>query len=281
MDTRRIALAGGLAVAAFFIFTQVRQMATPQVQTAAPAPAAEPKVIVQEIKYEAVLAASMDIPQGTRLTPEHLKWEKWPLESVTPNFIVQSARAEAMEELTGSIARTAIYTNEPLSERKLVKAGNSGLMAVLLRPGMRAVTTRISVDTAAGGFIQPGDHVDIILTTAGGSVAGAVRGQSQFISKTIFEDVKVLAIDQTFSVTAESDAAKVGSTATFEMSQEDAELLQQSSATGDLTLTLRPMSSFGTVKAKSHAKIQRNNEGGAQITLYRNGQPQTVALTGQ
>jgi len=57
-----------------------------------------------------------------------------------------------------------LLEGEPISERRVVMVGDKGLMSGLLTPGMRAVATEISTESASGGFIQPGDHVDIILT---------------------------------------------------------------------------------------------------------------------
>lgn len=281
MEPKRILLAGGMIVAAFLVFTQVKKMATP-VTVEVPA-AADP--VASQVEYTDVLVATGEIPFGTRLSEANLKWMQWPAEVVGVDFISNSSRPQAISELVGSVARSVIYENEPISERKLVKPGTQGLMATLLKPGMRAVTTRISVDTAAGGFIQPGDRVDIILTTSAtpSPAFQAVQSRSQvFSANTIFENVRVLAIDQTFSTSAESGASVIGSTATFEMSQQDAEVLQEAVAQGDITLTLRPMGPIGAAQGKSHARVKKkNNDEVSSLTVYRNGQPTQVAIRGQ
>lgn len=270
-----------MIVAAFLVFTQVKKMATP-VTVEVPA-AADP--VASQVEYTDVLVATGEIPFGTRLSEANLKWMQWPAEVVGVDFISNSSRPQAISELVGSVARSVIYENEPISERKLVKPGTQGLMATLLKPGMRAVTTRISVDTAAGGFIQPGDRVDIILTTSAtpSPAFQAVQSRSQvFSANTIFENVRVLAIDQTFSTSAESGASVIGSTATFEMSQQDAEVLQEAVAQGDITLTLRPMGPIGAAQGKSHARVKKkNNDEVSSLTVYRNGQPTQVAIRGQ
>jgi len=281
MDTKRIILAAGLGIAALVVFTQVRKMGTPPpaVETKAAAP------IIQEVEYVDVLVAARSLALGTRVNADALQWKKWPAEALTPAFISNDTRPQAMVELDNAIVRSPIVEGEPINEGKLVKAGESGVMAALLKPGMRAVTTRISVDTAAGGFIQPGDRVDIILTRSiQQNSVGASAGQSNerlFISDTIFENVHVLAIDQTFSTSAEGGATVIGSTATFEMSQADAELLQQSVAKGDLSLTLRGITN-SRARAHSSATLikERENEQ-STLVVYRGGQPQQVAIKGQ
>jgi len=241
--------------------------------------------IIEKVEYVKVLVAAQNLPLGSRLNEAAFEWKQWPAEALSPAFISNDVRPSADAELLNAIVRSPIVQGEPINEGKLVKAGESGVMAALLRPGMRAVTTRISVDTAAGGFIQPGDRVDIILTqTVQRSRAGSNQtGGSQrvYISDTIFENVHVLAIDQTFATSAESGASKIGSTATFEMSQGDSELLQQAVAKGDLSLTLRGIRN-SRAKAATTATLDKEEEDTQSIlTVYRGGQPQQVAIRGK
>lgn len=278
MDKRRIMLIAGLAVAAVVVFTQVKKLGTPPpVQ----APVAL-KPIIQKVEYVDVLVATTNLSLGSRVSEQSVRWKQWPAEALSPALISNDLRPQAIDELKSAIVRSPILEGEPISESKLVKAGSSGVMAALLKPGMRAVTTRISVDTAAGGFIQPGDRVDIILTQTVQSNNSGGSSQRQFIADTIFENVHVLAIDQTYSTGAEGGAAVIGSTATFEMSQEDAELLQQSVSKGDLSLTLRGIVRSGA-RAISTAKTVKEKpaETESSLTVYRGGQPQQVAIRGQ
>ena len=280
MDKRRTILIAGLAVAAIVVFTQVKRLGTPApVQLAA-----APEQVIQKVEYVDVLVAANNMSLGSRISEQSVLWKQWPAEAITPALISNTVRPQAIEELKRAIVRSPILEGEPISESKLVKAGSSGVMAALLKPGMRAVTTRISVDTAAGGFIQPGDRVDIILTqTVQPDQISSVRQTNQrlFIADTIFENVHVLAIDQTYSTGVEGGASVIGSTATFEMSQQDAELLQQSVSKGDLSLTLRGIVRSG-VQAASAAKTEKKQvETESTLTVYRGGQPQQVAIRGQ
>ena len=279
MDTKRLILIAGLGVAAIVVFTQAKKLGTPP--PVLPVQVAEP--VIQKVEYVKVLVAAQNLPLGSRLNESAIEWKQWPAEAVSPAFISSDLRPSADAELLNSIVRSPLVEGEPINEGKLVKAGDSGVMAALLRPGMRAVTTRISVDTAAGGFIQPGDRVDLILTQAvqrSRNDGTQNTNQRVYISDTIFENVHVLAIDQTFSTTAESGATKIGSTATFEMSQGDSELLQQAVAKGDLTLTLRGIRN-SRVKAPTTASFDKEETDTQSIlTVYRGGQPQQVAIRG-
>ncbi|MDB2437785.1 Flp pilus assembly protein CpaB [Hellea sp.] len=281
MDTKRLILIAGLGVAALVVFTQAKKLGAPAPVVTAKAPAP----IIQKVEYVKVLVAAKNLPLGSRLNEAAFEWKQWPAEAVSPAFISNDLRPNADAELLNAIVRSPIVEGEPINEGKLVKSGESGVLAALLRPGMRAVTTRISVDTAAGGFIQPGDRVDVILTqSVQRTRTDGNQGANQriYISDTVFENVHVLAIDQTFSTSAESGASKIGSTATFEMSQKDAELLQQAVAKGDLTLTLRGIrNSRATAPTTATFDKEETEEKQSILTVYRGGQPQQVAIRGK
>jgi len=159
MDKKRLILIGGLVVLGAVVFTQAQKLNQP---TAAPVQA--PVVEVEQIEYQDILAASADIPFGGRLSAGNIKWKQWPKEAMSPEYVTREERPEALEEFGAGVARAPIYVGEPISERRVVMVGDKGLMSGLLTPGMRAVATEISTESASGGFIQPGDHVDIILT---------------------------------------------------------------------------------------------------------------------
>jgi len=276
MDRRRLILLGIMVPVALFLFFQLRQMGAPK-KAPPPKPVAVPQQVVEQVQYSDVLIASSDISFGTRLGEMHMAWKQWPADVVSPDFITRENKPQAMENMLGGVVRSEIYSGEPITKRKIVMPGEKSVMSALLQPGMRAVTTRISVDTAAGGFIQPGDNVDIILTSA---ISKGAAGGKRIVSQTIFENVRVLAIDQTFATTSESRASVIGSTATFEMTQRDAEVLQQSVAQGDLSLTLRPLGK-SAAPGKSLSSVSRKSGDVASMTIYRNGQPTQVAIRGQ
>src|SRR5689334_24362998 len=111
-----------------------------------------------------VLVAKNEIGLGQSVKPDDLQWQTWPAATASGNFIKRTDRPEATKEITGSIARSPFIAGEPIREPKLVKANGSGFMAAILPVGMRAVSTEISPETGAGGFILPNDRVDVILS---------------------------------------------------------------------------------------------------------------------
>ncbi len=275
MDTKRILLMGGLGVVALVGFLQLQKLS-------APGPSPQNKPVVQKVstvEYVDVLIAKIDIPLGTRLNPEFISWQKWPAEAMSDSLIDNTNHPQAMEEYTRAVTRTAIYAGEPILKQKVIHTGEQGQMSALLSPGMRAMATRINVESAAGGFIHPGDRVDVVLTS--GAINGGVGGR-KYVSKTIFENVKILAIGQTYGNAADGTAYVNGSTALLELSQDDSEALIEAQSTGDLSLTLRGLENLRVGFVPSAATQKRRETGDVtSLTVYRNGQPQQVAIQGQ
>jgi len=135
----------------------------------------------------------------------------------------------------------------------LVDAKGAGFMAAILPAGMRAISTQISPETGAGGFILPNDRVDVILTMKGGRDADKSGGHSE----TILRNVRVLAIDQTVE---EKNGQKVvvGRTATLELAPGQAEALALSQQLGTLSLALRSIADNSTEDLKDDANSRRN-----------------------
>jgi len=285
MEKRKLIIVGVMVLMGAGVFYAMQNLGTP-----APAPAAQavaPAVVVKEVEYIPVLALEADVSAGQRIRDDMLTSIKWPAEALTANLINLDDQPDAKAEFVDSIARQSMTQGETVTRSKVIMAGESGVMAAMIKPGMRAVTTRISVDTAAGGFIQPGDRVDVIIRenftfprdTSSTDRRRTPERTNLYLAETLFENVKVLAIDQTFTTGAESGAAIPGSTATFELSQSDAELLQEAEGYGDLYLTLRGASGSG-YKGRSSAVVARDKADPAPstLTIYRNGEPTPVAL---
>jgi pilus assembly protein CpaB len=190
---------------------------------------------VAKIDMADVLVAKTDITIGQVVTPAELQWQEWPASAARPTFIRKSAMPDGLEKFNGAIARQPFVAGEPINEAKLVKAQGSGFMAAILPSGMRAISTEISAETGAGGFILPNDRVDVILTRREKDDKG-----DHFVSETILTNIRVLAIDQTI---AEKNGQKVvvGKTTTLELTPGQAETLALSRAQGTMSLALRSL----------------------------------------
>jgi pilus assembly protein CpaB len=206
-----------------------------------PPPPPPPPVV--QIETVDVLIAASDIGMGTAVQPQALRWQTWPAAAAGPTFIRKTDRPDAINQLTGTIARTPFFEGEPIREAKLIRADGSGYMAAILPAGMRAVSTEISPETGAGGFILPNDRVDVILARRD-KEAEKSTGIEVHTSETILSNVRVLAIDQTVE---EKNGQKVvvGKTATLEVTPRQAEELQLAHQLGTMSLALRSLVDAG------------------------------------
>ena len=208
-------------------------------------PPAEPVVQMQTVD---VLVAKADIGLGQTVAAEDLQWQTWPAATASNNFIRRNERPEATKEIAGSIARAPIIAGEPIREPKLVKANGSGFMAAILPTGLRAVSTEISPETGAGGFILPNDRVDVILSRR---LKNPDRTDPTdiVVSEIILANVRVLAIDQ---APKEKDGqnAVVGKTVTLELKPIQVATLAAARQSGTLSLALRSIVDVKTVEVK-------------------------------
>ena len=277
MDTKKILLMVGLLACSAIVFLQVKKLGTPP--PPAPIPLANLTPQVKKQPMAQVLVAGTNIYMGSRLNPEVLKWQEWPESGVTEFLISEEMSPTAIDDLTGAIVRSEITAGEPINRRKLVQSGDRSVMSALLKPGMRAVSVRISADTAASGFINPGDRVDIILTKRNVVQQGRQNAGALFSAVTIFENVEVMAIDQTYTTGADGNATVVGSIALFQLSQEDSEVLTAADSDGELSLTLRGLSGSRSLAARSKATIGQMKESKvSSLKIYRSGKTEDVML---
>jgi pilus assembly protein CpaB len=186
-----------------------------------------------------ILVAKNDLSRGQVIGEGDVDWQTWPAASANASFVKRTERPDAIHQFVGAIVRESVASGEPIREPAVVFAKGSGFMAAILPKGMRAVSMEVSAENAAGGFILPDDHVDVVLTrhdktqTAGGA-------SDKIVSESILRNVRVLAIDQA----AEEKAGQkvvIGKTATLELTPDQAETLQLSKQQGSLSLALRSL----------------------------------------
>ena len=183
-----------------------------------------------EEKTVRVLVADKDFARGERIGVESTKWVKWPEKALSEAYITEDSGAN-QDELAQAVARTLIVAGEPIIEAKIVRAGSTGLMAAVLAPGMRAVTMRVKPETASGGFILPGDRVDILYAEADEANVTQVA--------TVLSDVRILAVNTIYSENTDVPHIE-GSNVTLELSPSDAEyFVLFRSSRGELSLALR------------------------------------------
>jgi pilus assembly protein CpaB len=227
-------------------------------------PPAEPAVQLPTVD---VLVAKSDIGLGKSVTHDDMQWQTWPTATASSSFIRRTERPDAQTQILGSIARAPFIAGEPIREQKLVKADGSGFMAAILPGGMRAISTEISPETGAGGFILPNDRVDVILSKR--EKNSDRNGPDTITSEIILTNVRVLAIDQ---APKEKDGqnAVVGKTVTLELKPEQAETLARARQSGTLALALRSIADINAVEAMPDDQAPKR---GDSVNIVRYGVP--------
>jgi pilus assembly protein CpaB len=217
-------------------------------------PPAEPVAQLQTVD---VLVAKSDIGLGQTVTPDDMLWQTWPAATASNSFIRRSERPDAPTQIAGSIARASFIAGEPIREPKLIKANGSGFMAAILPPGMRAVSTEISPETGAGGFILPNDRVDVVLIRRERNPDPRASGDL-VIPEIIFTNIRVLAIDQ---APKEKDGQNsvIGKTVTLELKPEQVPLLAAARQAGTLSLALRSIADINQVEVASDDRARQRN----------------------
>jgi pilus assembly protein CpaB len=233
-------------------------------------PPAEPVVQLQTVD---VLVAKSDIGLGQSVTSDDLQWQTWPAATASNNFIRRNERPDAVTQIAGSIARAPFIAGEPIREPKLVRANGSGFMAAILPTGMRAVSTEISPETGAGGFILPNDRVDVILSKRDKN-PDRPGAPDVVNSEIVLSNIRVLAIDQ---APKEKDGqnAVVGKTVTLELKPEQAETLVRARQSGTLSLALRSIADVNAVDNKSDDQAPKRSDS-VNVVRYGVSTPTTI-----
>jgi pilus assembly protein CpaB len=226
-------------------------------------PPTEPVVQLQTVD---VLVARSDIGLGQSVTSENLQWQTWPAATASNNFIRRNERPDATNQIAGSIARAPFIAGEPIREPKLVRANGSGFMAAILPTGMRAISTELSPETGAGGFILPNDRVDVILSKREKNPDRA-GSADVVVSEIILSNIRVLAIDQ---APKEKDGQNtvVGKTVTLELKPEQTETLARARQSGTLSLALRSIVDVNMVENGTDDQAPKR---GRSINVVRYG----------
>jgi len=184
-----------------------------------------------------ILVAAQELPVGTILTTDHTTWQAWPEEGVNEAYFVDGQ--QKAKDLEGKVVRSPISLGEPMTKSSLVAQGERGFMAAVLSPGMRAATVKLSPVAGIGGFIFPGDRVDVILT----HTIEVSRAEKYTAAETVFQNVRVLAVDQRSA--AQGDKVQIAKTATLEVTPKMAEKVAMLENIGSLSLSLRSLANSG------------------------------------
>ena len=213
-------------IAVFIAQVWLANQANRQVETVAPAAPARTVVVArQPLRYGAELTAAM------------LEEIAWPAESAPAGSF-----ARIGDVLKGGrrIVLSAIEPHEPVLGIKITGPGERATLSALVKPGMKAVTIRVNDVEGVGGFVLPGEDVDVVLTRS--------IDKGQAATEIVLQNRRVLAVDQ--SADERATKAAVAKSVTLEVDTVEAQKVWLASTVGNLSLLLRKAGETAQVRTR-------------------------------
>lgn len=172
---------------------------------------------------ENVVVAAMEIPFGQMVEPQQVKLVQMPKGAAPADAF------SSVEQATGRIATMTLLQGDILREARLAEHLGGSTLASLIAPNKRAISVRVDDVVGVGGFLLPGNRVDVLVAKT--------THNNDAQAETILYDLRVLAVDQTAST--DKTQPVVVRAVTLEMTSEEAEKLVKGQSEGRLQLALR------------------------------------------
>ena len=224
MDVRSIFVALlGVAVAGASAYG-AREYMNGQTATAA-AIAADPAS-----ELVTIVVATQDIGFGQPIQAQMLRYQKWPRAALPIGAFTDLSKLIAADDGQPRRTKYALAAGDLILASKVSDFGEKVTLVQNLGPNSRAMAIKVDAETAVGGFVTPGDTVDILLTQGSAETMRSV---------TILQAIRVLGVDQDSN--QQSDAPGVARTVTVEVSPEQGQKLALAQKAGSLSLTLRTL----------------------------------------
>ncbi|MGH9696552.1 MAG: Flp pilus assembly protein CpaB [Bryobacteraceae bacterium] len=212
------------------------------------------RVEQKPVATQTIVVAKRPLRFGTELNSDVLRETPWPQEALpagafhtTTELLSQGRR----------VALTAIEANEPVLAVKITGAGERATLSALVRKGMKAVTIRVNDVEGVGGFVLPGDRVDVVLTRQ--------IDKGSATTEVVLQDTRVLAVDQI----ADERAAKaaVAKSVTLEVTTVQAQKVWLAASVGNLSLLLRKAGE--TAQVNTRKVTLQDLENGAAVSTEK------------
>lgn len=178
-----------------------------------------------------VLVAGRDILLGQPIEPHMLTTIDWPIGSAPAGIFTDAALLLPGNGGEPRRALRAISQGELILANNVSEFGEKVTIVQSLTDGSRAMAIEVNAETAVGGFVTPGDYVDIVLTHGREETLRAV---------TILQGIRVIGVDQ--DADEQSDSPEIARTVTVEVTPEQGQRLALAQQAGTLSLALRTQS---------------------------------------
>jgi pilus assembly protein CpaB len=176
-----------------------------------------------------VIVAAADLPAGQKLALPHLALVNWPRSSLPAGYFSNA------NDLADRVLTKAVQKGEPVTLAKLSGKGEAAGLSSMLPPGFRAMTVRVDEVIGVGGFVQPGDLVDVLVTVNQGSF------REDPATRTVLQGVLVLTVGQKVEENPKATRPTVTKVkvVTLQLAPDQAERLALAASEGKVLLALR------------------------------------------
>ena len=227
----------------------------------------------QPVAMQTIVVAKQPLRFGTELSAAMLQEVPWPSQSVPAGAF---AKIGDVLKAGRRVVLTAIEPNEPVLALKITGAGERATLSALVHEGMKAVTIRVNDVDGVGGFVLPGDRVDVVMTRQ------LEKGSA--VSEVVLQNTRVLAIDQ--NADERAGKASVAKSVTLEVSTVQAQKVWLASSVGTLSLLLRKAGETTEAKTRkvtlkdlgSDELLGTNDHSSATVVVTRGGAKQSYSV---
>jgi len=209
-----------------------------------------------------IVVAKQALRFGAELNASQLEEVPWPAEAVPAGAFTKVSDILSPGR---RVVLAAMEPNEPVLALKITGPGQRATLSALVKPGMKAVTIRVNDVEGVGGFVQPGDRVDVLLTRQ------IDKGQAS--TEVVLQNVRVLAVDQ--SADERNAKAAVAKSVTLEVTTVEAQKIWLASSVGSLSLLLRKAGETGETQTR---KVTLNDLGSNEAPAEKGGTT-TIVVT--
>ena len=179
-----------------------------------------------QVALRSIVVADQDVPEGAALTRSAVTVSQWPVAAIP-----QGAFAST-DSVLGRVTRVPVYKGEAIVPGRLAPAGTGPGVQVKITPGKRAMAVRIDDVAGVSGLIQPDSRVDVLVTLRDES------NRDLQVSKLFMANMRVLAVGTTDRSGPDNRPIQA-TTATLEVTPEEAERLSVATRSGSIQLVLR------------------------------------------
>jgi pilus assembly protein CpaB len=185
-----------------------------------------------------VVVAAEDIPEGHVIDRIALTTGQWPVQTLPAGSF------NSVDSVVGRVTRVPVFQGEPIVPGRLAPAGTTGGLEIKIAPGKRAMSVKINDVAGISGLIQPNSRVDVLVNIRDDRVEKETQ-----VAKLFMENMRVLSVGQ--QVTRGDDGKPINATtATLEVTPDEAERLAIAMGQGSIALVLRGYGDPDSIKTK-------------------------------